>query len=437
VLETTMNLRKILSVIEKNSKEPSILSESKSLYDSNQNLDEERDLTEIRSGPFAASMKVQTLKHFVDDAHKDMDEELDEASPKFLGATTRKFDDEELKAYLDRIISKEKTKSDKYKLPYIHGGNIPIVDEEGKKFNLDSLRTEITTRPDKILKQNEKMQHSDGTSTIYFNVGLPALTGLAVNEKNGDFVVVNTCPMAGDCKTYCYAMKGGYVQWKASSMAQTRLLNFLLNDPDGFMAKMEKEIRDAEKKYTKKKTKVAIRWHDAGDFFSPQYLSAAYALANKFPNVDFYAYTKIANVALGSKPDNFLINFSMGSQPSQERQIDYKQVKHSKVVPKELFADLIVREHIPTGKTNKKTGEPITKSEMKYKNASSIQALKDRLAAKYSIAAKTILTYDEMMRKKDKKGLDNNEKYNVIVKPGEGDDSANRHDVLGTYLLFH
>jgi hypothetical protein len=58
---------------------------------------------------------------------------------------------------------------------------------------------------------------------------------------------------------------------------------------------------------------------------------------------------------------------------------------------KSKFADLIVREHIPTGKTNKKTGEPITKSEMKYKNASSIQALKDRLAAKYSIAAKTIL----------------------------------------------
>ena len=138
-------------------------------------------------------------------------------------------------------------------------------------------------------------------------------------------------------------------------------------------------------------------------------------------------------VAKSEKPNNF----SKGSQPSQERQIDYKQVKHALVVPKEVFADLVVREQVPTGKTNKKTGEPITKSEMKYKNASSIQALKDRLAAKYSIAAKTILTYDEMMRKKDKKGLDNSEKYNVIVKPGEGDDSANRHDVLGTYLLFH
>jgi hypothetical protein len=410
MLETYMNLRKILALITENSKE---------------------------LGTFASGMRVQTLGQFVDDAHEHIDEELDEASPQFLGATTRKLDDEELKAYLDRVLAKEKDKSDKYKLPYVHGGNIPIVDENGKKYNLDALRKEITTRPEKILKQNEKMQHSDGSSTIYFNVGLPALKGLAVNEQNGDFVVVDTCPKAGQCKTYCYAMKGGYVQWKASSMSQTRLLNYLMNDPDGFMTKMETEIKAAEKKYGKKNTKVAVRWHDAGDFFSPQYLSAAYTLARKFPDVDFYAYTKIASVALGAKPDNFLINFSMGSQPSEEKQIDYKEVKHSKVVPKELFTDLVIREKTPTGKTNKKTGKPITTSEMKYKDAASIKALKDRLAAKYSIDPKSILTYDEMMRKPDKKGLDNSEKYNVIVKPGEGDDSANRHDVLGTYLLFH
>jgi Gene product 88 len=410
MLETYMNLRKILALITETSKEPET---------------------------FASGMRVQTLRQFVDDAHKHVDEELDEESPHFLGATTRKLDDEELKAYLDRILSKEKDKSDKYKLPYIHGGNIPIVDENDKKYDLDALRKEISTRPEKILKQNEKMQHSDGSSTIYFNVGLPALKGLAVNEQNGDFVVVDTCPKAGQCKVYCYAMKGGYVQWKGSSMSQTRLLNYLLNDPDGFMSKMEKEIKNAEKKFGKKNTKVAVRWHDAGDFFSPQYLSAAYTLARKYPDVDFYAYTKIADVALGPKPTNFLINFSMGSQPSEERQIDYKEVKHSKVVPKELFNDLVIREKIPTGKINKKTGKPLTTSEMKYKDTQSINALKQRLAAKYSIDPKSILTYDEMMKKPDKKGLDNSEKYNVIVKPGEGDDSANRHDVLGTYLLFH
>jgi len=32
---------------------------------------------------------------------------------------------------------------------------------------------------------------------------------------------------------------------------------------------------------------------------------------------------------------------------------------------------------------------------------------------------------------------DEKNKYNVIVVPGDGDDSANRLDVLNTFLLFH
>ena len=28
-------------------------------------------------------------------------------------------------------------------------------------------------------------------------------------------------------------------------------------------------------------------------------------------------------------------------------------------------------------------------------------------------------------------------KWNVIVMPGDGDNSANRNDVVGSYLLFH
>lgn len=383
------------------------------------------------------NLEVMSLRQFLDSEHQDIDESLfNEESPSFLGAKTEELSDEQLKAYLDRILGKKKEKSDKYNLPYIHSGNVPIVDENGKEYDLDKLRDQIKERPKKILKQNEKMQHSDGTSTIYFNVGLPALRGLAVNENNGDFIVVNTCPQAGQCKTYCYAMKGGYVQWKNSSMAQTRLLNFLVNDPDGFMRELDKEITEAEKKYNKKKTKVAIRWHDAGDFFSPEYLNSAYSLAKKHPNTDFYAYTKIASVAHSAKPKNFKINFSMGSQPSQEKQIDYSQTKNSRVVPKELFSDLVYHHKTPTGKTDKK-GKEVFDSELRYKDKQSIKALKDRITAKYSMDPKTILTYDEMMKTPEKKITDPKKMYNVIVKPGEGDDSANRGDVLSTLLLIH
>ena len=94
------------------------------------------------------------------------------------------------------------------------------------------------------------------------------------------------------CQVYCYAKKGGYVQWKASSMSQTRVLNYLLNDPQGFRAKLISEIQVEVDKFAKKNASVVIRWHDAGDFFSPDYVDLAYSVARKFPNVEFYAYTK-------------------------------------------------------------------------------------------------------------------------------------------------
>ena len=62
-----------------------------------------------------------------------------------------------------------------------------------------------------------------------------------------------------------------------------------------------------------------------------------------------------------------------------------------------------------------------------------LDEFKDRLAKKYAIDKSSIITYDKMMSMKD----NGTPHWNVIVMPGDGDDSANRADVLGTYLLFH
>ena len=351
----------------------------------------------------------------------DLSEGLDEAE-KLGGVSARKLPPEEMRAYLDRISKKEKEKTDKYKLPYIHSSNIPIVDDDGEKYDLKKLAATFSERPTKILKQNEKMQHSDGTSSQFYNVGLPALKGLAVDEDTGEFVVIDTCPGAGSCKLVCYAMKGGYVQWKASSLGQTKLLNFLYNDPDGFMSMLESEIAAYEAKNKKKNIKTIIRWHDAGDFFSPQYLAKAFALAKKFPDVDFYAYTKLAGVAQGEKPDNFKINFSAGAQPSQEKKIDFQKTKNSRIVPKELFSDALEKD---------KSGK------WQYKNSQAEKAVKDRIAIKYSLNPKSVITYDEMMKIPVDKSANAKGKWNVIVKPGDGDDAANRNDVLSSLLLIH
>jgi len=349
---------------------------------------------------------------------------LDEAD--MLGANISTLSPDELQSYLQRTSAGDKEKTDKYKMPYVHKSNIEIKDEANRTFDLDKLKASITQRPAKILKQNEKITHSGGGSTIYYNIGLPALKGLAVNEKTGEFVVVDTCPGAGACKVYCYAKKGGYVQWKASSLSQTRQLNFLLNDPSGYKAKVEAEIRDAVNKFGKKGTKVVVRWHDAGDFFSPEYLDLAYGVAMDFPDVDFYAYTKMAGVASGSKPSNFKMNFSMGATPEQEKQIDFQTTKHSTVVPKQLFDDLILKDD--TGKLVRDVN-----GKMQFKSPESLDILKKKLADKYKMPQDSVITYDEMM----KIPVGTEPKWNVIVKPGDGDDSANRGDVIGTWLLIH
>lgn len=350
-------------------------------------------------------------------------QELDEAD--MLGATTKVLPPDELQAYLQRTAAGEKDKMDKYKMPYVHRGNIEIKDENDRTFDLAKLRAAISARPEKILKQNEKITHSGGDSTVYYNIGLPALKGLAVNEATGDFVVVDTCPGAGACKVYCYAKKGGYVQWKASSMSQTRQLNFLLNDPQGYKNKLESELRSAEKKFGKKGTKIVVRWHDAGDFFSPEYLDLAYSVARDFPNIEFYAYTKMAGVATGAKPINFKMNFSMGATPEQEKHIDFQTTKHSTVVPKQLFDDLVMKDD--KGKAIRND-----KGQIQFSDEN-LDILKSKLASKYNMSKDSVITYDEMMAIP----VGTEPKYNVIVKPGDGDDSANRADVIGTWLLIH
>lgn len=364
-----------------------------------------------------------------------------------LDAQSRKLGGKELTDYLDRILAKQKGKTDKYKLPYVHRSLvkdlIPIVDQEKNPYDLDKLAKDITVRPTKLLKQNEKMQHSDGTTSIFYNVGIPALTGLGYDEEKQEFAVVNTCPGAGECKTFCYALKGGYVQWRASSLSQTRILNYLWNDPDGFMEQLSTEIDRENRKADAKqgKHKVTIRWHDAGDFFSDKYLEMAYKLAATHPTVDFYAYTKIADVAgsVQNRPPNFKINFSMGARRGEEKRVDFGVTKHSSVVPKDIFNDLI-----------QKDGNKIIKDKdgkIQWNSPEDWETFKERLANKYSINPQTIISYSEMMdiplgsrTKGDNadgaRGF-KNDLWNVVVAPGDGDDSANRADVLGTYLLMH
>lgn len=366
---------------------------------------------------------IKTINQFINEAKMPLpmmdDEEQSSDDSSMLGAKTTVLPQDKLQDYLDRIYTGEKKKIEKYTMPYVHKSNIKdmrITDESGKLFDTDQLKDLITKRPENLLQKNEKIKHSSGNSIQFFNIGLPALKGLAFNERTKEFVVVDTCPGAGICKTYCYAKKGGYIQWKVSSLAQTRVLNYLLNDPEGFKNQLIGEIYSHYKSLKKRKTDLAIRWHDAGDFFSPDYWNIAKTVAETLPDVTFYAYTKLANISLSEKPSNFIINFSSGAKFDQEKQIDLQKIKHSLVVPFHLFGDIVTKK----------------KGIMSFKK-SDIPLLKKRIAQHYSIPVDNLLTYEEMMRRKIK----NKPTYYVIVKQGDGDNSAYRKDVIGSYLLIH
>lgn len=370
--------------------------------------------------PGISADSVMTLDQFVKGS-------VDEAEGDFLGARTTPVSPGEMQAYMDRIKTKTKEKGDKYKMPYIHGSNIQIKNEAGKTYDQERLKAAIKTRPSAILKQNAKMAKSSGPNTLFFDIGLPALKGLAVNEKTDEFIIVDTCPGAGKCKIYCYAMKGGYVQWKDVSMSQTRLLNYLVNDPQGFKAQFESELKAKADSALKRDKKVLVRWHDAGDFFSPEYLKLAFEIANNFPQVEFYAYTKMAGVAQSDKPKNFKMNFSMGAKPEEEEKIDFANTKHSTVIPKPMFDRYVLKDE--DGKAIRDE-----KKRIQFKDEEALNLFKKDLASKYNVSVDSILTYDEMM---DTPESSEEGKYNVIVRPGDGDVSASRGDVKGTYLLIH
>ena len=175
-----------------------------------------------------------------------------------------------------------------------------------------------------------------------------------------------------------------------------------------------------------------MRWHDAGDFFSKEYLDLAYKVANDNPEVKFYAYTKMGDVAIGNKPSNFIVNFSTGAQSREVKKVQiHKQagnvVKDAITVPKDMFRDLFVTD--AKGKYVKdEKGRTQVKSDQAWNQ------FKQELGAKYQIDPKTIITYDQMLSIPEGP----QPKWHVVIFPaGHGDRAANRLDVINSFLMFH
>lgn len=295
---------------------------------------------------------------------------------------------------------------------------LKVLTPEGTEIDGEKLKALITVRPTTIIAQNSKLAGSgEAAGEVFYDLTLPAYQGLFYNEAQQKFQVVRTCPSAGACKAYCYATSGGYVQYEGPWLSATRTINFLMNDFEGFKAQLLSELKAAQATHGKKGKKVVLRWHDAGDFFSETYLMLAFDVARQTPDIRHYAYTKQVDYVQkhqADKPENFLFNFSKGG--TQDKAVDFEKQKHSKVVPYVLFKDL-----------NFTKGQPMSPEDAK--------TIKERVAYHYKLDPSTVITYEELVA--IPKEQDPSKQYNVVVRPGNGDDAAARSDVLGTYLLVH
>lgn len=156
-------------------------------------------------------------------------------------------------------------------------------------------------RPSEMLRSSNSNLRRDKI----FTFSLPALSA----EVDGR--TISTCPMAGKCAEICYALVGSYT-WPVVAAAHNRNLAFVVQDLPGWEAAMTAEL-------TKRKFVGAnVRIHDAGDFFSDEYLLAWLRIIRASPKTFFYTYTKevlrFQRLVESGRPANFRFVYSKGGR---------------------------------------------------------------------------------------------------------------------------
>jgi len=343
----------------------------------------------------------------------------------FSDVTSRKcVDPKQFAEHLNQILSNEKNKV-KLNTPWVNKRSIP-TDDEGLA-DVEAFINKITEIPNQILvTSNAKMEKSVDGEKYNVTIGLPAFIGLVYDIENKKFNYISTCPGAGSCVTACYALKGNFLN-DGKSIKLTRALNLLLNDPEMFKSKVKNEI--VEILHANRGKTMSFRWNEAGDFFANKYFNIAQEitqeLTEKGYDFESYAYTKMGDL-MNLKDRNVVLNFSDDANKRETGKIeDMDNTKNSKIVPRNVFKDLL----FPIGSSFKKD----EKGKIIFREPTGKEELKNRISKTYGIPKETLLSYDELLQ--TPKGAEN--QYDVIVTPSDGDISAERNDVRTTYLLQH
>jgi len=154
---------------------------------------------------------------------------------------------------------------------------------------------------------------------------LPALIARLPDGRS-----VRTCPAAGICARLCYARTGSY-NFRNVKAAHLRNLLYVLEDPAGWERAMLAELARPTMR------NAYVRIHDAGDFFSDDYLAAWLRLIRASPKTTFYAYTKeverYRRMIEPDTPANSVWIMSLGGR--EDHLIDHQRDRVADVHPTE------------------------------------------------------------------------------------------------------
>jgi len=114
-----------------------------------------------------------------------------------------------------------------------------------------------------------------------------------------DLPAIKTCLNCGDCKKTCYAMKAQKMypnvrNWRSDNLDISQTLSFINIISD--------QLRKAKQ--------TTVRIHSSGDFYSQQYIDKWAIIVRMFPDINFYAYTKVSDL-FNFAPLTNLNNFNL------------------------------------------------------------------------------------------------------------------------------
>jgi len=318
------------------------------------------------------------------------------------------------------------TKADRDKVKLSPNTNFDEID-----YDLDELRDILIDIPSaaQILGQNGKMGKSN-----FYNITLPAYTGIYYDISKKKFYVINVCDKAETCTKLCFAQMGNFIKNDATVRLNAQKLNYLLNYADSWKGRIVGVITALYDGLTP----TIVRWHDSGDFFSKEYMELAFEVARDTENeAEHYAYTKEIGMvkSFGEKiPTNFEFKYSYGGK--ENHLIKPEEDGYAVIVPTPIFAGLQPDEE----KFNKKTNKTYIGKGWNFVEEV-IPELKQRIVdfAKKEYGINMDINSLKMVSELNKIRYNKNNPrtINVLMKSGDSDVPAFRKDVKGIYMLQH